>query len=221
MAPSTALLFVAYGIAAYLRGRRPRDPAARRAGVAVNSAGALIATLLLILSLAGIRPTAELLGLSPPGAPGGLAAGHMSPVAAICFVLASLSFFASLPSPVDRPGRAALARWTAGLLLAISCILLLAYLFGSPLLYGGSFVPPAATTGLAFATLATALVALARRPARAAERAVEPLARIPSLSSSPSPSSPRVSSPRAGSISAAKEGVTAPRWSASSRPWRS
>ncbi|MFN7942977.1 MAG: PAS domain S-box protein [Thermoanaerobaculia bacterium] len=179
MAPSTALLFVAYGIAAYLRGRRPRDPAARRAGVAVNSAGALIATLLLILSLAGIRPTAELLGLSPPGAPGGLAAGHMSPVAAICFVLASLSFFASLPSPVDRPGRAALARWTAGLLLAISCILLLAYLFGSPLLYGGSFVPPAATTGLAFATLATALVALARRPARAAERAVEPLARIP------------------------------------------
>lgn len=94
--------------------------------------------------------------------------GHMSPITALCFLLAAASFFASLPRPAGaRAHPAWAAAWTAaGLLLAASGVLLLAYLFGSPLLYGSSFIPPAATTSFAFASLAAAMLALAPRTRR-------------------------------------------------------
>ena len=102
MAPSTALLFVLYGIAALLRVRLPLGRGPRGVGVAVNSAGALIALLLLILSFLGIRPAAELLGFAVVGTVGEAPIGHMSPVTAICFLLASVSFLGSLPSSSGR-----------------------------------------------------------------------------------------------------------------------
>ncbi len=123
MAPSTALLFVLYGSAAILRARWPLGRGAHHVGVAINSAGALIASLLLVLSFLGIRPAAERLGFAAAGTPGEAPVGHMSPVTAICFLLASLSFLASLPSSSSRPWRAAAAWWTAGLLLAASFVL--------------------------------------------------------------------------------------------------
>ena len=48
------------------------------------------------------------------------------------------------------------------MLLAVYIMLILAYLFGTPMFYSGTFVPPAATTSLAFLGLGTALMALAR-----------------------------------------------------------
>src|ERR1035441_4326596 len=48
MAPSTALLLVLYGIAALLRARLPLGRGARWASVAINSAGVLVALLLLM-----------------------------------------------------------------------------------------------------------------------------------------------------------------------------
>lgn len=175
MAPSTALLFVLYGVAALLRARLPFGRGAHRVGVAINAAGALVALLMLILSFWGIRPAAEHLGFAAVGTVGEAPVGHMSPVTAICFLLASLSFLGSLPSSSSRPWRAAAAWWTAGLLLATSSLLLLAYLFGRPLFYGGSFIPPAATTSIAFAALAATLLALAGRQ----ESTAGPAERVP------------------------------------------
>ncbi|MBZ5703634.1 MAG: PAS domain S-box protein [Acidobacteriia bacterium] len=163
MAPSTALLFVLYGIAALLRARLPLGRGAQRAGVAINSAGALVALLLLILSLLGIHPVIEHLGFAAVGTVGETPVGHMSPATALCFLLASLSFFGSLPSSSSRPWRAEAAWWTTRLLLATACLLFLAYLFGRPLFYAGPFIPPAVTTSIAFAFLGTALLALAGR----------------------------------------------------------
>jgi PAS domain S-box-containing protein len=165
MAPSTALLFVLYGFAAFLRARVPLNLSAYWIGVAVNSAGALIALVLLFLSSLGIRPEVEHLGFPVAGTVGGAPVGHMSPVTAICFLLASLSFLASLPSSSSRPWRARAAWLAAGALLATCSVLLLAYLYGSPLFYVGSLIPPAATTSIAFAALGAALVALASLPA--------------------------------------------------------
>ncbi len=161
MAPSTALLFVLYGLATFLRARVPLSAGAYRMGVVVNSAGALIALLLLLLSSLGIRPAAEHFGVPVAGTLGDAPVGHMSTVTAICFVLASLSFLASRPSSSSRPGRARIAWWSAGVLLATSSVLLLAYLYGTPLLYGASSIPPAVTSSLAFAALGIALLALA------------------------------------------------------------
>jgi PAS domain S-box-containing protein len=179
MAPSTALLFVLYGVATLLRARLPLGRGAHRVGVAVNSVGALVALLLLILSFLGIRPAAELLGFAAAGTVAGAPVGHMSPVAGICFLLASLSFLGSLPSSSSRPWRTEAAWWTACLLLATSSVLLVAYLFGSPLFYARSFIPPAATTSIAFAALGTALLALAGREAGPPARTAASPARVP------------------------------------------
>ncbi len=166
MAPSTAVLFVLYGSVVFLRAHLPLNRLALGIGAAVTFAGALLALLLLILSILGIRPAAELLGFAAPGTLDETPVGHMSPVAASCFLLASLSFLGSLPSSSRRAWPAAAARWIAGLVLAVSCLLLLAYLFGKPLFCGGSFIPPAATASLAFAALGVALLELAGRPVR-------------------------------------------------------
>ena len=110
MAPSTALLFVLYGIAAFLRVRSPSRSGVYRAGLAINIAGAMVALPLLFLSYRGIHPEAEHLWLPIAGMVGGAPIGHMSPVAALCFLFATVSFLASLPSSSSRPRRA-LAAW--------------------------------------------------------------------------------------------------------------
>src|SRR4030065_49669 len=81
----------------------------------------------------------------------------MSPLTAFCFVLVGLSFLASLSSS-DQRWLAATAFGSASLIVLTSIALLLAYLFGSPLLYGSSVIPPALSTSLAFLTLGTALM---------------------------------------------------------------
>ena len=172
MAPSTAALFVLYGAAVFLRSRPAIGDRSRRAGVAIASSGALVASLLLILSSRGIRPAAELLGLGETATLGETPVGHMSPVTALCFLLASLSFLGSLPSSSRRAWRGEAAWWTAGLLMALSSALVLAYLMGSPFFYGGTFIPPAATTSIAFAALGAALLALAGRPVGSAARTI-------------------------------------------------
>ncbi|MCJ7600946.1 MAG: hypothetical protein MUO63_05505 [Desulfobulbaceae bacterium] len=93
MAPSTAMLLALYGMTIFLRSRLPRR-VTYWTGLSVHATGALIALFLVILSYQGIHPEAEHLGISilhTPGlAPTGQ--GHMSPVTALCFLLASLSF---------------------------------------------------------------------------------------------------------------------------------
>ncbi len=164
MAPSTALLFVLYGTATVLRARRPPGLAARRFGLAVGFVGVVVALPLFVLSSRGIHPAVERLGFVAPASSSSVPLGHMSPVTALCFLSASLSLLLSLPAGSPRPWRSRTAWWSAALLLSAAGALLLAYLFGSPLFYGGTFIPPAATTSLAFAALATGLLGLARPP---------------------------------------------------------
>jgi hypothetical protein len=172
MAPSTAVLFVLYGIAAFLRAPVPLHRRAYRIGLVVNTAGALVALLLGFLSSLGIRPEVERLGFAARTV-GGVPVGHMSPLTAAGFLLASVSFLVSLPVASSRPWRAKAAWGTAGALIAVFAVLLLAYLYGTPFLYGGVFIPPAASTCGAFAALGIALLALAGRPAGRAGSMVE------------------------------------------------
>ena len=165
MAPSTAVLFLLYGLAIGVRVQTPFGRRALRISVAAVCVGALVALLLFVLSCLEIHWEVEHLGLNATETLGGVPTGHMSPVTAFCFLLASVSFLASLPGSPTRPWRAALALGSAGVLLGTSYIFLLAYFFGAPLLYGGTFIPPAINTIIAFATLSLALMALARGPA--------------------------------------------------------
>ncbi|MGE0456117.1 MAG: PAS domain S-box protein [Vicinamibacteria bacterium] len=171
MAPSTALLFVLYGIAALLAAPEPIRPGRRMAALALSMAGALTAGPLLVLSSLGIHPAFERLGLQAVGSVGAAPIGHMSPVTAACFLLASASLVGALAPAARGDWQSAWASSSAWVLLAASSVLVLAYLFGSPLFYGGSLIPPAATTSAAFAALAAALIGLSRRRAEARGRA--------------------------------------------------
>ena len=64
MAPSTALLFLLYGTTVFFCAGTSVGRGARRIGMAIGSAGALVALLLLVLSLLGIVSEAEHLGIA-------------------------------------------------------------------------------------------------------------------------------------------------------------
>ena len=161
VAPSTAMLFVLYAGAIFMRARFQKSSISYWAGVSINAAGALTAAVLLSLSLLGIPMEVEHLGFSVVHQPDEAQAGHMSPVTAVCFLLSSLSYFLSLPTLSNRRRAADLAWWIACCIIAAGFTLVLAYLYGTPMLYGSVFIPPAALTSMAFITLGTALLALA------------------------------------------------------------
>jgi PAS domain S-box-containing protein/diguanylate cyclase (GGDEF)-like protein len=173
MAPSSALLFVLLGTTVFFSTRVPPSRAAYRVGIAIGSVGALIALLLFFLSYLGIRLDAEHLGIAIVGSVGDSPIGHISPATALCFALAGLSLVATLTSYPDRRGQAMAGFWLAGLLVFASIVILIAYLFGTPLLYGGKFIPPALTTGLALAALGAALLALAGSRAWASDQQID------------------------------------------------
>jgi len=170
MAPSTALLFLLFGTALILCAGTPLSRGTYRIGMAVGSAGAVVALLLLILSLLGIALQAEHLGIAISGTSNGKPIGHISPLAALSFVLAGLSLVASLASSPDRPWRALAGFVFACLLVFAGTVFLLAYLFGTPVLYSGKFIPPALTTSLAFAALGAGLWVLAGSRAWATDK---------------------------------------------------
>jgi len=161
MAPSTALLFLIYGIAMFFCARAPLSRGAYRIGMVAGAAGALVAVLLTVLSARGIYLQSEHLGMTISGSVRGAPIGHISPLAASCFALGGLSLVTSLSASADRPRRAMAGFVFACLLVFASVVFLLAYLFGTPLFYGGNFIPPALTTSLAFAALGLGLLALA------------------------------------------------------------
>ncbi|MCY2989765.1 MAG: PAS domain S-box protein [Planctomycetota bacterium] len=165
MAPSTAVLLLLYGIAICVRARTPLSRRVLRISVAAGWLGAMLSLLLFTLGCLGIQGEVEHLGWNTATRVGGVPIGHMSPVTAFCFLLASVSFLASLSRSATQPWRTALAPASAGVLLGTCSIILLIYLCGTPLVYGGEFIPPALNTILALVMLSVALLALAHWPA--------------------------------------------------------
>ena len=161
MAPSSALLFVLSGTAVFLSTRVPPSRDSYGTAIATGAAVALIGLVFFFLSFLGIRLEAEHLGFAIAGTVGEAPIGHMSPATALCFLLAGLSLVATLTASPDRQGQAMAGFWLAGLMVFASVVFLVAYLFSTPLLYGGKFIPPALTTSLGLAALGAALLALA------------------------------------------------------------
>ena len=157
MAPSTALVLLLFAAAVILYARMPQVPGARRVGLALGLSGTIAAVLLLALSLLGIHPVAEHLGMQIASTLHGTPIGHMSPWTASCFALSGLSLLTLFWSSPDRRWCAVAALFLACLVVLASFAFLLRYLIGVPLLYGSSFIPPALTTSLALLMLGVAL----------------------------------------------------------------
>ena len=160
MAPSTAILLLVYGSALGWRAWAPLSRRAYWGSLAMTGLGMLVVLLLVVLAGLDIHWYVEHFGLKLPAMAGGAPIGHMSVITGLCFLLVNVSFFAVLSPIATRSWSTVLTLGSAGVLLLISFIFLLAYCFGAPLLYGGDFIPPALGTNLAFAMLALALMAL-------------------------------------------------------------
>jgi PAS domain S-box-containing protein len=172
MSPMSALLFVVFGLALGLRGALAGSPMASRASLLLVLACGLITAGLLVQSILGLHSFLDNLGLSNQSDFPGTLSGRTSPVTALCFALSCLSFLASSRS--GRISRSLLSLTSAYLVLAACLVFLLAYLFGQPLLYGESRIPPAFPTILAFSSLGLALASSAHERLGAFAGSTEP-----------------------------------------------
>jgi PAS domain S-box-containing protein len=164
-APSTALLLGLLGIAVFLRGHFPFARGTRIPGLAVGSLGVLAGLLLFSLSFARVYSPIEHLGIPITGTHQGVPIGHMAPLTAALCVLIALSFLAVLTSSADRRGRAVVGFALSSMLTLIAAGLLIAYLLGTPLMYGEGFIPPALPTSLTIWLLALSIMILAGQQA--------------------------------------------------------
>lgn len=162
MAPSTAVLFIVYGLVFLSAHRAAHNRLLRLFCLSVCAVCACLSMALLVLSSQDVYLAIERLGFLASEDVDGTPIGQMSPVTACTFLLISLSLLLHLGPGPAKPWRAITVWWTAIVLIAAYVILVLTYFFGTPMFYGGTFIPPAATTSLAFLALATALLALAR-----------------------------------------------------------
>ena len=156
MALSTAVLFVAYGLMIFTYYRLPSNRIVLRCGIIFCSLAIFTSLLFFYLSMNGILLEIEHLGMKISGDVHGYVSGHMSPVTAILFLFVGCSFLIILlKTKKQKLIRTALA--LSILVIFISIILLLSYLFSTPLLYEGNFTPPALTTSIAFLFLGISL----------------------------------------------------------------
>ena len=90
-----------------------------------------------------------------PDQTGGIPLWRMSPFTAVLLMLSSAGQL-RLARRAPGPDRASAV--LSGVLLGASSLILLGYLYNSPFFYGGTFIPVAFGTGLAFLALSLALV---------------------------------------------------------------
>lgn len=156
MAPSTALMMVLLSVAAWLRA----TPESHRAARSVESA---CSWLVLIAGMVFLLLTVFGFGLSvahwlTPGGEtmGGIPVGRMSPLTAVCFVLAATALLSGRVGGTRwRPLRVLGGKLALAMLL-LSGTIVASYLAGTPLLYGGATIPMALLTGVAFALVSAA-----------------------------------------------------------------
>ena len=114
--------------------------------------------LLLVLSSLGIRWVGEHFGMQIDGVVSGAPIGHISPVTSAGFVLMGVSLLTLLSSYPGRRWLSAVAFGIASLMVCSSVTLVQAYLFGTPMIYSTTIIPPSLPTSLGFLLLGTSLL---------------------------------------------------------------
>ncbi|WP_395746933.1 PP2C family protein-serine/threonine phosphatase [Prosthecobacter sp.] len=151
MAPSTALAFTLLGLVMLLRERPQfRRPVALLllTVVGIVSGGKLFEF------FSGVSLGVEEWLVADPAMFGSVRTGRMSPITALNFLLICVAILALL--------KVKLQLWAgplAAVVLATSSVVVLGYLHGTPLLYGGAIIPVALPTAAAFILLGSSIIA--------------------------------------------------------------
>ena len=160
MAPSTGLAFMLLGGALGLHIYAPRSGPGRSLSVAATLLATLLGLFILIEFFTGLPLSIESVLIPHPTAFGAVPTGRMSPFTAANFVLGGAAMLLLL-APERRQKGIECAAGLASIVLFTSLIVLLGYLYGTPLLYAGTLIPVALPTAIAFFVLSLGLIATA------------------------------------------------------------
>ncbi|MDC4203941.1 MAG: ATP-binding protein [Candidatus Manganitrophus sp.] len=160
MAPNTALAFVMLGSALLLQVHRPDSPWGRKLGRGGSGFVLVLAALTLGQHLFDFQIDIDQWLVSSSEKFGAVLIGRMSPVTAANFLLAGLSLFFLWSASPERPRRRGLAAFLATGVLSVGFVVSLGYLYRTPLLYGGTVIPVALTTAIAFLILGIGIISV-------------------------------------------------------------
>ena len=159
IAPSTAFGLLAFAGAMFAAAQWPERRGATGAALAVAAGVALVAGLVLLEAVAGVRSGIEDALQVGPQVFHALPLARMSPLAAALFLLAAGSLAGTLVRPArGGPVLVEISAACGALVLAGGIVVTGGYLLGSPLLYGGPVKPVALPAGVAFMLVGVGLL---------------------------------------------------------------
>jgi len=150
MAPSTAVLFGILSFAFYLNVRKQKLPQIftyARIGVVLVF---IVSLLIFITFFIGAGIDIEQLLYPRHEQIDKFLIGRMSPISAVNFLMTSCALYLLMVFPKSSHRIRSLASFLAFLVVLVGLVIVLGYLYGTPLLYGGKIIPPALTTAIAF-----------------------------------------------------------------------
>ena len=152
MAPSTALAFLLLSGALFSIAHLPLLRSGRPFALTAVSIVLLMGLFVLVQLIFGINFGVEQVLFRTNELLGSIPLGRMSPLTAIAFLLEGAALLILLIGGRWRNVSSAVALLAAAA-TAINTIVLIGYLFGAPLLYGGTTIPVALPTAIAFVSI--------------------------------------------------------------------
>ncbi len=159
MAPSTAVLIILLGGSLSVHRLYPQRLISR-IGSGVCVVVALLCLFILFSFFSGKMPEIEHSVFGQAGSMGRVPTGHMSPITASSILVCSLaSLLLLFPSAESKELFRHAAAYPAAFVVLTGAVIMIGYLFGTPILYGGAVIPVALPTSLVLVMLATGLLA--------------------------------------------------------------
>ncbi|MGO9739318.1 MAG: PAS domain-containing protein [Desulfomonilaceae bacterium] len=155
MAPNTALLFILSGIALVVGGLWPANRIIRTSMSVAGLLTLISGGTYLIGSVFGFDLEISHWFLSPPETLGAVPIGYMSPITSFSFIVSGAALFLLGRQCRDQIGV------MGTLVVFVGWVNVTGYWYGAPLLYGGTVIPVALPTSLAFTLLGVGLMAAA------------------------------------------------------------
>lgn len=158
MAPNTAAAFVALSIALYAITCRPANRILRWCAKVTTVFVLLLCSSTFIQYVTDSDLGIDRLLFVTTKTLGQIPVGFMSPITAVNFLLSGFSLLLTTSSPAKGKYIKSMASSLATIVIFTGSIVILGYLYRTPLLYGGTIIPMAHTTAVAFVCLGTGLI---------------------------------------------------------------
>lgn len=158
MAPNTAIKFILFGTCLAVWAWRPFD----RSVIWLSRIVAVLIATFSLFTLIQFLTTADwgidTFLFQSAQRVSQIKVGYTSSMTAIAFLAAAASFLAMLLSDDGKNLQKNITSLLSAAVALLGLVVTIGYLYGSPLLYGGTVVPMASTTAIAFISLSTGLI---------------------------------------------------------------